>query len=260
MKKTLLDHGYIELIETWGGDERIIEAARQSTQKGFLGWGSRCTGTTCALAGEALREGITECPQCGAAVKNGDEKLLRYLWEHKHSTPFEFAGAVIEVQAPLVVFREWHRHRTQSYSEASARYAPLPDLNYVPTVDRVMVGTGGTNKQAGALKGSEALTQESAEVWLSTLTWLYERAEQVYQDGLKAGVPKELARLALPVGRYSRMRATANLRNWMGFLALRMDPNAQWEIREYANALYGMLCTTFPRTMQLFGESMEAAQ
>jgi len=100
----ILDHGYIQQVDAWGSDEAIIEAARMSTGKGFLGWGS--------------------------AERPGDEKLLRFLYENKHATPFEMAGLTIEVQAPIFVFREWHRHRTQSYNEMSARYAPLPDLNY----------------------------------------------------------------------------------------------------------------------------------
>ena len=79
----ILDHGYLKLIEHWGSDERIIESARMSTNKGFLGWGT--------------------------GDKPGDEKLLRYLYEHKHMTPFEMAGLIIEVKAPIMVFREWHR-------------------------------------------------------------------------------------------------------------------------------------------------------
>jgi len=69
------------------------------------------------------------------------------------------------------------------------------------------------------------------------------------------GVPKELARVHLPVGRYSRMRATANLRGWLGFLALRMAPNAQYEIRVYAEALgRQLIAEAFPRTWALFSE------
>ena len=112
MRIEVLDHGYVQFVEAWGtGHEQegvadyevgIIEAARQSTQGDFRGWGD-------------------------------DRKLLKYLHDNKHATPFEFAAMVIEVQAPIFVFREWHRHRTQSYNEMSARYAPLPDLYYTRT-------------------------------------------------------------------------------------------------------------------------------
>jgi thymidylate synthase (FAD) len=229
MKIEVLDHGYVELIEHWGSDERVIEAARMSTNKGFQGWGT------------------DEAP--------GDEKLLRYLWEHQHNTPFEMAGLVFEVQAPLFVFREWHRHRTQSFNELSARYTPIPNVNYIPVISRCMIGAGGSNKQAGTIAGAESLTEETATNWRGSLATFYDEAEALYQAALKSGIPKEIARLSIPVGRYSRMRAGANLRNWLAFLSLRMPENAQWEIRQYADAIHTVVAERFPRTAALFDES-----
>ncbi len=77
-------------------------------------------------------------------------------------------------------------------------------------------------------------------------------SQLVYQLGINLGVPKELARLPVPVARYSRMRASANLRNWLAFLTLRQAPAAQWEIREYANAVGQIIAERFPRTWELF--------
>ena len=142
---------------------------------------------------------------------------------------------VIEVRAPIFVFREWHRHRTQSYNEMSARYAPLPDLNYVPSVERLMLKSDA-NKQAGAAKGSEELSSSQAEAFRRRLERKYEYFQHDYELSLQQGVPKELARCAMPVGRYSQMRASACLRNWLAFLTLRLDKNAQWEIRQYARS------------------------
>jgi thymidylate synthase (FAD) len=220
---TILDCGYLQLVEHWGSDERIIEAARMSTGKGFLGWES-------------------------------DLGLLRRLWTKKHATPFEMAGAVIEVQAPIMVFREWHRHRTQSYNEMSARYTPLPDLNYIPSVERLMMNQGTKNKQAGTIADALPLTEENAYWYRAQLEIQYDRDQNLYDAALRLGVPKELARVHLPVGRYSRMRASANLRNWLAFLTLRMADDAQWEIRQYANALCNVLKELFPRTLELFLE------
>lgn len=250
----LLDHGYVRLIEKWGSDERIIESARMSTDKGFLGWGPKHQ-EGCTAEWNFLTD--REKTACTCEPKSGDEKLLRYLYEHKHSTPFEFGGMTIEIQAPLIVFREWHRHRTQSYSELSARYTPLPDVNYIPTLERCLM-VSGTNKQAGAAKGSNVLTHESVLRWLEQLEQLYVHAQTVYERGLIVGVPKELARLSVSVGRYSRMRASANLRNWLAFLTLRMDPAAQFEIRMYANEVAKILRVHFPRTMELFDEGLAA--
>lgn len=222
----LLDHGYVKFIDSWGSDAAIVEAARMSTGKGFKGWGT--------------------------ADNPGDEKLLRYLWEHKHMTPFEMAGMVIEVKAPIFVFREWHRHRTQSYNEMSARYVPLPDENYVPSVERLMRG-GGANKQAQGT-GTE-LTEKGAEEFRRVLRFDYAAQQSTYESALAEGVPKELARVVLPVGRYSAMRASANLRNWLAFCELRSTkhaPGAQWEIQQYADAVSALLWNRFPKTFQLY--------
>jgi len=228
----VLDHGYVEFIEAWGQgsaeypsdkadcEAGIIEAARQSTQGSFRGW-------------------------------DQDAKLLKFLHDNNHATPFEFAGMVIEVQAPIFVFREWHRHRTQSYNEMSARYAPLPDLYYYPTADRVLMAQPG-NKQAQSVSGvplSEGTT--AADFSMRHLKQVYSLCEEVYQASLAAGIPKELARLVMPVGHYSRMRASANLRNWLAFMTLRAAPQAQWEIRQYAEALGKIMQQVFPQTWAL---------
>lgn len=233
-----------------------------STGKGFLGWGPKgvwdcpkhgkvTQGET--YEGESGGRGHVDCWQKVMPLPDepGDEKLLAFLWSNKHATPFEMAGAIFEIQAPIFVFREWHRHRTQSYNEMSARYTPLPDVNYVPTVERLMINSK-TNKQAGTIKGAEELTEENALAFQRALIDEYAGAQRVYEWALKAGVPKELARVHLPVGRYSRMRASTNLRNWLAFLTLRMAPSAQWEIRQYANAVHDMLGEHFPRTLELF--------
>lgn len=252
MRIGVLDHGYVEFVEAWGtgkdgvdararymrtddGDVHesvcndyeagIIEAARQSTQGSFRGW-------------------------------EHDAKLLTFLHENKHATPFEFAGMVIEVQAPIFVFREWHRHRTQSYNEMSARYAPLPDLYYHPTVERCLTSST-TNKQAQSASG-QTLSEQNAALFGERLTNFYRIAEAHYQNALADGIPKEVARLVMPVGHYSRMRAQATLRNWLAFLTLRMDPNAQWEIRQFAYAVGDVIARTFPQTWALFRSGVSA--
>lgn len=228
MEIKVLDHGFVKHIESWGcglaleKEAAIIEAARQSTQGSFRGWEQDC-------------------------------KLLKFMFREKHSTPFEFAGMTIEVQAPIIVFREWHRHRTQSYNEMSARYAPLPDINYIPSIERLLL-TQENNTQAQALRGVEPLIKADGKLWLDSLEKFYQQAENLYRTALTMGVPKEIARLCIPVGRYSRMRATANLRNWLGFLTLRMNLNAQHEIRQFANAVGEIIAVEFPHTWALFNE------
>lgn len=214
----VLDHGYVKLIDHFGTDESIIEAARMSTNKGFEGW-------------------------------EKDFKLLAFLWENKHHTPFEMAGITIEVKAPIFVFREWHRHRTQSYNEMSARYVPLPNENYIPSISRLMLN-GGSNKQAQGIM--LPCNENQATNFIDELQQIYAMQQELYESALARGIPKELARIHLPVGRYSRMRASCNLRNWFHFLSLRMADNAQWEIRQYANAVAEFVKELFPKSYYLF--------
>ena len=91
----VLDHGYVEQIESWGSDEAIIEAARISVDKGFLGWEPgvcpSCDGSGRQHVDEGWPDAV--CSACnGKGTHPGDARLLRFLWNNKHSTPFEFAG------------------------------------------------------------------------------------------------------------------------------------------------------------------------
>lgn len=224
-KIKVLDHGYIKYIEHYGSDEGIIECARMSTQRGFEGWGT---------------------PE-----EPGDERLLRYLWKNRHSSPFEQSGITVEVECPIFVARQWMRHRTGCVNEASARYTPLPDKDYLPTLDRLLeaANSGTTNKQA---QGVGEVDVEGMRRWLRLVAEQYSLNEMLYQNGLGMGVPKELARIVLPVARYTRFRVTFNLRNAFHFLSLRQDQDAQMEIRVYADAMSGIIKEHFPRAWELF--------
>lgn len=275
----VLDHGYVRFIEAWGhgdaGDSEgglaervrdyecgIVEAARQSTQGSFRGWEDRpCASLTCQNGFDSSQPNWNipphvKCPICnGTMIVHGDKKLLASLYNSKpqHATPFEFAGMTIEVQAPILVYREWHRHRTKSYNEMSARYATLPNNNYVPDWDNLKErGERGEKSRNKQEKGTHPWNEYAARGWWLRLPEVYDQLERMYQEALGAGVPKEMARILIPVGRYSRMRATGNLRNWLAFITLRSDPAAQWEIRQFSLVVEQIVKKKFPRTWDLF--------
>jgi thymidylate synthase (FAD) len=216
----VLDHGYVKLVGSMGTDETIIEAARMSTGKGFQGW-------------------------------DADAKLLAFLYANKHMTPFEMCELAIEVQAPIFVFREWQRHRTQSYNEFSARYAQMPNLHYVPSMDHMLAAQQSAANKQGSQDGlDEYVACVERDYFADMQQGLYEH----YEACIAKGVAKEVARINTPVSRYSKMRAKTDLRNWLAFLQLRMAPNAQWEIRQYANAVAEIVKALWPRTYALFEE------
>lgn len=254
--------GYVRLIETWGNEERIIEAARMSTDKGFIGWGP-LHATNCAQHPDfasTLRymapEQLPPVIPCTCDAKPGDEQLLGYLYNNWHHTPFEMAGMIIEVQAPIFVFREWHRHRTQSYNELSARYVELPEMFYYPSDVRLSMMQAKKNKQSSDVA---TISPEQLNERKQILELAYNEARQYYLRLIELGVPREVARIVIPVAQYSRMRVSANLRNWLAFLTLRMDPAAQWEIRCYAHAVAQLIAKHFVRTYQLFNNKRTEA-
>ena len=253
----VLDHGYVTYIDSMGTDESIIEAARMSTGRGFEGWEDRTLCTNCGVDRQNTLSDTCEKTNSSHDWKRkpGDLNLLDFLWRNKHATPFEMCELQIEVQAPIMVFREWHRHRTQSYNEFSARYAVMPDRHYVPDAPRFdevvsankqAASEGKLNHRTSTGATSEALkelvAQEQRDIYAH------------YSYMLDCGVPKEVARLNTPVSRYSKMRAKTDLRNWLAFLNLRMRPNAQYEIRQYAIAVAEIIKSIWPRTYELFEE------
>lgn len=253
-ERKLLDHGYVKLVASMGTGETIIEAARMSTGKGFEGWEpSEVCGKCGTVKASEHQLRLTPCDH-EWKKRAGDARLLEFLYSHQHMTPFEMCELHLEVQAPILVFREWHRHRTQSFNETSARYVPLPDLNYIPSVERLLINANASNKQAGTVEGAAELSSEMAEGYRGQLGLMYANQEAFYQQALKMGVPKELARAHLPVGRYSKMRVKTDLRNWLGFLQLRQAPGAQWEIRQYAHVVAEIVNELWPLTYALYLE------
>jgi thymidylate synthase (FAD) len=205
-KVSLLDHGYVRLVDSMGGDLSISRAARVSYDA-------------------AWRAGQDQ---------GSDERLIHYLWRNRHATPFEAVTLTFEVYAPIFVLRQWHRHRTWTYNELSARYRELPEVFYVP--DPALIGEQSTDNKQGRQAGDPGLIEQRAAQVKS-----YEAACRAsfdqYRWMLARGWPRELARSVLPFSTYSHMFATVNMRNLFAFLDLRDDAHAQYEIRVYAEAM-----------------------
>jgi thymidylate synthase (FAD) len=191
----------------------------------------------------------------GTKKVNEDRGLIRYLLRHRHTTPFEMLEFKFHVAMPIFVARQWIRHRTANVNEYSARYSIVPDRFYKPTLDAVRKQSTA-NRQGGeekfvadaAAAPDEARTAEQFLQYLDDAEKMYER----YEELTKAGVSRELARIALPVSVYTEWYWKCDLHNILRFLSLRMDPHAQEEIRIYADAMYALLEPIVPLTMEAF--------
>lgn len=213
----LLDHGFVRLVDSMGTDVSVVRAARVSYDAAWR-------------AGED---------------NEGDAKLINYLWKNHHTTPFEAVTFTFEVKAPIFVFRQWHRHRTWSINELSARYKELPAEFYVP--DPKLIGEqSASSKQSRNIieTNIDDMTHKQRECL--AVGNENEASFQTYYALLKCGWPRELARSVLPISTYSHMFATVNLLNLLKFLGLRMHSHAQYEIRVYAEALLELIRPIVP--------------
>jgi thymidylate synthase (FAD) len=201
-KIDVLDHGFVRLVDHMGDDLSVVRAARVSYAA-------------------AWRTGEDA---------GSDHRLIEYLWKHKHTTPFEAVTFTFEIKAPIFVLRQWHRHRTWSYNELSARYRELPEEFYVPAPEHIGVPSKN-NKQRRVI---DSTSNAAASNLIKDACG---RAFEQYRFMLHMGVPREVARTVLPMATYSHMFATVDLLNLLKFLTLRRGADAQFEIQQYADAM-----------------------
>ena len=215
----VLDDGFIALKDYMGSDEDIERSARVS-----YGKGTRKTSDT--------------------------RNLIRYLMRHKHTSPFEFPQLVFHVRAPIYIYRQWHRHRTWSYNEYSARYSEMIDSMEKTSKWRIQSTTNKQGSQDGEIKHPDTFdckNETTPEDYLSEKEQeIQQRMRNIYEERLVYGVAREQARKDMPVSNYSEMYATVNLHNLFHFMSLRCDSHAQQEIREYANIIASIVKEIFP--------------
>ena len=179
----------------------------------------------------------------GTKTSRSDEGLIRYLMRHWHTTPFEMVEFKFHIKMPIFVARQHLRHRTASVNEMSARYSVVPDEYFEPVEYR---GQSSTNKQSS--EGVLELTDDLR----ASLTTCQDWAFKLYCDLLNEGCSRELARCHLPQSTYTEFYWKINLHNLMHYLRLRMEPGAQLEIREYAEAMYRLVSEKAPLSMNAF--------
>ncbi|MFN8757695.1 MAG: FAD-dependent thymidylate synthase [Tagaea sp.] len=224
----VLDGGFVRVIDYFGDDAAIVQAARVSYGK-------------------------------GTKEVSDDRNLIRYLMRHRHSTPFEMCEIKLHVKLPIFVARQWIRHRTANVNEYSARYSILDREFYVP-VPSQLAAQSTTNRQGRGdlLEGADAERALSAIENLSAEAYrVYEELLNETRDGRtidpsRPGLARELARMTLPTNYYTQWYWKIDLNNLFHFLSLRADSHAQYEIRVYAEAICGIVERWCPIAYEAF--------
>lgn len=186
----------------------------------------------------------------GTKSVNEDRGLIRYLMEHKHTSPFEGCVIKLHLKMPIFVARQWVRHRTAAMNEYSLRYSEMKDEFYVPALDEIQLQST-TNKQ-----GSEDGLNENVQKGFQSVTdGLNTEAFARYQEALDEGIAREMARINLPLTSYTEFYWEMNLHNLLHFLRLRCDSHAQKQIRDYADViLHEIVKHWVPVTYEAFND------
>jgi thymidylate synthase (FAD) len=214
----VLDKGFVELKNSMGSDLTVVNSARVS------------------YGGES------------STLSEKDEKLIRYLAKNEHTSPFRHCFMTFHVKAPEFVARQWYKHiigcnfslgdaASHGWNEISGRYVEYEPDFYIPDQLRAQ---SKNSKQASV----ESWSTPSPKIIKDTV----DVCNRVYRDLLKAGVAKEQARLVLPFSTYTEFYWTASLQSVAHFCALRNHEHAQYEIKQYAEALELIAKHRFPES------------
>jgi thymidylate synthase (FAD) len=205
----VLDAGFVELLDTFGDDLTVVNAARVSFHKEV------------------------------AEMTGKDEKLIKYLAKHNHVTPFFHPQARFRLKMPIFVAREWFRHQIGfARNEVSRRYVDEQTECYLPDVCRA--------RDTNVKQGSKATGVVENDAAVALIRNSNASAQETYERLLGMGVAPEVARTVLPQGMYTEFIETGSLAAYARLCGLRLDPSAQAEIRAYADAVRTLLLAKFP--------------
>ncbi len=213
-EKRVLDKGFVRLVEMLGNDFSPVQAARVSTGKGLT-------------------------------TPERDMRLLFYLMENVHHSPFEHIVFKFHIKLPIFVMRQLVRHRIASINERSGRYSEFDDEWYLP--ERARIPEKG-NIQGSSFTEDRELDEKMRSAIETSISGSYE----TYRRLLEMGVARELARIVLPAAMYTEFYWTINARSLMNFLSLRADSHAQYEMRECAMAIADIFKEVCPMTFEAF--------
>ena len=216
--------GFVELVDSMGDDLRIVNSARISYSRESKDFGE------------------------------GDKKLIVYLLKNNHSSPLEHVTFTFNVKVPFMIERQWNRHRAWKYfsfNEISRRYSSENIEFYIPNDFRIQ---SADNKQ---MSTNEHLNETDTMLFRQRINQHCADGLDLYNNMLRLGVAREIARGSLSQFMYTTFYATVDLHNLFWFLELRRHPHAQWEIQKYAQAIEEIIKEKVPYTYSVWENIMQ---
>ena len=203
--------GFVELLDTFGDDLTVVNAARVSFAKE------------------------------STELTDRDRGLIRYLAEHDHVTPFFHPQARFRIRMPIFVAREWYRHQIGfARNEVSRRYVDTQPECWVPREEDLRA------RDPKLKQGSRPDAVSDAATWRTRIAEFQGCAVELYENMIASGVAPEIARGILPQSMYTEFIETGSLAAYSRLCGLRLSPDAQREIQAYAGAVRDLLKHRFP--------------
>jgi len=189
-------------------------------------------------------------------MEEKDVKLIKYLMQHNHTSPFEHCVLTMRYTVPLFIRSQHHRHRTWSYNEISRRYTSVDMDFYSPPAFRTQHKSNrqaSNNELVDLILNSSYMSIgfEKASVAVREHAT---RSMNLYNAMLDAGICREQGRGVLPQNLYTQYYGTTNLHNLLKFINLRSHEGAQWEIQQVANACLSVALKHFPIATEAYIE------
>lgn len=173
-------------------------------------------------------------------------KLIRYLLDNKHWSPFEMVDLCIEVDTSRAISAQMLRHRSFHFQEFSQRYAAVDETGVVFYAARRQ---DYKNRQ----NSLDDLPKEIKQEWLDRQLDNWKRAFEHYTWAINHEIAKESARMVLPIQTATRLYMKGTLRDWIFYITARTDPTAQKEHRDIAQECKKILCLNLPITAEALG-------
>jgi thymidylate synthase (FAD) len=164
-------------------------------------------------------------------------KLLRYLIDHQHWSPFEMCSLCIKIDTERDISAQILRHRSFSFQEFSTRYAQVHELT-LPDLRKQDLKNRQNSTDDLDVNIKEDLTED--------IVALYMHASELYQDMLDAGVAKECARRILPLSTQTTLYMHGTLRSWIHYINVRTSKETQLEHRLIAENCKQIFIEQFP--------------
>lgn len=212
----VLDNGFVRLVDYYGSDQRIIQAARVS-----------------------YGEGTKSVSQ--------DEALIDYLIRQNHTSPFEQVVFTFHLKMPIFIARQWMRHRMGRMNEMSGRLSVMKEEFYIPSIENMDPQV--KDKLERALT---PLEPEEARAIQKDFEKGQKKSYEAYKSLIEKGLAREIARINLPLSLYTEFYWQMDLNNLFRFLKLRLDSHAQLEMREYAKVILDLIRKVCPLAVSSF--------